>query len=159
MGELMQLRRFLYHSRNRLDPAAGPQADQVRAILATSVRNNNAVNVTGCLVYDGNWFAQVLEGDIEAVSAIFSKIKNDPRHSDIVVVENEPCPERKFPYWWMTSMTWDSAKAIAMQRFAASDAFDPRALRPDYLVGLMEAMLQGEMQRPIRAEIGAASRR
>jgi hypothetical protein len=74
-------------------------------------------------------------------------------------MQNAAVRERTFPYWWMASTSWDNIRSVALQRFASPDEFDPRALLPDYLVGLMEAMLQTEMHRPLRAKIGAAARR
>ncbi len=153
----MQLRRLLYYSRSTLDPAT--YEEQVREILAVAVANNNKRNVTGALTYDRHWFAQALEGDLEDVTFIFNKIKHDPRHSDIVIMENGAVTERLFPYWWMVSVSWEEAQATTIQRFAGTENFDPRTIEPKYLLGLMEAVVKMQTRRPLRADIGAAQRR
>ena len=153
----MQLRRILYYSRNRLDPAAGPIDAQVRDILSVSVANNNKAKITGALIYDSNWFAQVLEGDVEAVAAVFAKIKADPRHGDVVVAESGPVKERRFPYWWMALASWDDVRAIK-QGLAVGETFDPGSIPPEHLVALMESVIHMQVRRPIRGKLGAMER-
>jgi len=69
-------------------------------------------------VGDG-WFAQVLEGGAEQVSATMRRIRADPRHTDIEVLLNREvmCPQ--FGSWSMRQA--DDGKATAfMVGFAVS---------------------------------------
>lgn len=69
------------------------------AITETSVQRNGLANVTGALVFGGRHFAQILEGDREAVERIMASIAKDPRHRGVRYLENGPRPVRRFADW------------------------------------------------------------
>ena len=73
----------------------------VRAILQSSRRNNARLQVTGCLLFSGRCFAQVLEGDEAAVRALTARIASDPRHDAIRVLSESTRPEREYADWAM----------------------------------------------------------
>ena len=90
--------------------AAKPlRAAELDDILATSRRNNARVGVTGMLVYMDGSFIQALEGDAEAVDSLISRIADDPRHRDFVVIARYPVAERQFPDWSMGYRRCDGA--------------------------------------------------
>lgn len=65
-------------------------------------RANNAVRgVTGVLLYAEGTFFQVLEGEEEAVMALFDHIGQDERHGRLVTVVKESIEARAFPEWSM----------------------------------------------------------
>ena len=73
----------------------------LKDLLSVARRNNRAAGVTGMLLYlDGN-FIQYLEGDEPAVREIFGKIKADPRHHTVIVVEEGETDHRLFDDWAM----------------------------------------------------------
>ncbi len=75
-----------------------PQLDD---LLQVSRRNNLAYNITGMLLYkDGN-FMQTIEGPAEAVRALVSKVKTDPRHHRFRVLMEGPILQRSFDNWSM----------------------------------------------------------
>ncbi len=82
----MILIRLTYFSRNHLDRFNGPMDDRVAEILATSVANNRRDEISGALVYDSKWFAQIIEGREGVVSRTFERILRDQRHADIALV-------------------------------------------------------------------------
>ena len=49
----------------------------------------------------GNVFVQALEGDSKAVTALFNRIANDPRHRDVELVSHGPIGNRRFEEWGM----------------------------------------------------------
>ena len=55
--------------------------------------------ITGLLVFDGDRFIQALEGDAARVRAIMNRIVKDPRHDNIVYVENTEIEQRQFDRW------------------------------------------------------------
>ena len=70
-------------------------------LLSVSRQNNRAAGITGMLLYlDGN-FIQYLEGDESAVRGIFDKIKSDPRHHNVIVVDEGQTDRRLFDDWAM----------------------------------------------------------
>lgn len=77
------------------------QSDDLLALLMICRTHNSARNITGILLYANQTFFQVLEGEAEEIEALFEKIKRDPRHRDVTVLEKSQISERQFPYWSM----------------------------------------------------------
>lgn len=148
----MELFSLVYYSRNRIDPASASLVNEVAQILAASVANNKARNVTGGLVYDGLWFAQVLEGERNDVLEIFERIKQDARHSDLHLSGSGPVGERRFAYWWMGGAAWDRDTADLFARRHGEDRFDPHNMSPDALADFIAAVIRLQVTRPIKPE-------
>lgn len=75
--------------------------DSVKAILATSRRNNQRDDVTGCLLFSGRNFAQVLEGPSEVTSGRLDRISADTRHVDFRLLVARPITCRDYADWSM----------------------------------------------------------
>ena len=73
----------------------------VRHILQVSQRNNRRQDITGCLLYSGRHFAQILEGEPAVIDDLFTSITTDQRHSGLVVPIDHHVTTRKFPNWSM----------------------------------------------------------
>lgn len=74
---------------------------QLDKILESSVRHNTEQGVTGMLLYANGNFMQVLEGDAAAVDETFSRVKDDPRHHGVFLIERAPIAQRAFARWTM----------------------------------------------------------
>jgi hypothetical protein len=74
---------------------------EVRHILSVSQRNNRRKDITGCLLYSGQHFAQVLEGHATDITGLVSRITQDPRHHGMVVAMDREVGTRSFPDWSM----------------------------------------------------------
>jgi len=75
-----------------------PELDQ----LLEQARSNNALaDITGCLLYGGGNFLQLLEGPLEHVQATFGKIQRDDRHRELQVLLDAERSHRTFNAWWM----------------------------------------------------------
>ncbi|MCV6589895.1 MAG: BLUF domain-containing protein, partial [Marinobacterium sp.] len=59
------------------------EKDNFIDLVRRSVTNNKELNLTGILLFDGQYFFQVLEGDQKDVKTILAKISQDERHKDI----------------------------------------------------------------------------
>ncbi len=70
-------------------------------LLAKARAANSVKDVTGFLVFDGDHFFQLLEGEDSAVEFIFEKIKNDPRHSNITLLMDSAAQDRLLADWSM----------------------------------------------------------
>ncbi|WP_354692000.1 diguanylate phosphodiesterase [Phytobacter sp. RSE-02] len=57
---------------------------------------NQSLRLTGVLIYNGEDFFQVIEGDEFEVDYIFNKIRADQRHQDIVELMRDYSPKRYF---------------------------------------------------------------
>lgn len=96
-----ELVRIVYCSRGTL---AGSRADievQIRRILASARRNNQAAQLTGAMAFNTHWFAQVLEGATADLAPIFERIRRDPRHCNLRILEQTRATQRLFPHWSM----------------------------------------------------------
>ena len=82
--------------------ASDPYDDgSVRTILQTSRRNNSRDDITGCLLFSGRYFAQVLEGRAEITSRKLETIRSDPRHVDFKLLLERRVDVRTYDQWSM----------------------------------------------------------
>ncbi|MEI8609060.1 BLUF domain-containing protein [Enterovibrio sp. Hal110] len=63
--------------------------------------NNEALGITGMLLYRDGDFIQAIEGDEHVVSSLFEKICRDHRHYGIVEMMRKSLVERQFKDWSM----------------------------------------------------------
>jgi hypothetical protein len=147
----MELVSLVYYSCSRIPPGT-TMDDEVSRILAASVTNNKRVDVTGGLVYDGHWFAQVLEGDRVDVIEIFEHIAGDSRHSDINKIGLRSIPERRFGYWWMGGASWDPRIADLFALAHGGLHFDPRGMSAEALTGFFAAVIDLQLQRSVQPQ-------
>jgi hypothetical protein len=87
---------LLYVSKTLLEFPAGEK--EVADIVATSVRRNATLGVTGALISTGTYFAQTLEGKQEAVERLMASIGADPRHMRVKTIRTVQ-EERRFAGW------------------------------------------------------------
>ncbi len=73
----------------------------VSDIIATARQHNGANDITGFLIVGSDWFAQVLEGEAQAITSLFRRILADRRHIHVKLVETRFVRERLFPDWAM----------------------------------------------------------
>lgn len=86
-------------------------------LLTLSRANNSKLGLTGMLLYRNGEFVQVLEGPEQEVRALVHKIKQDPRHTNVVKLLEGYCDERQFPYWYMGFCDVDSSEVRNMPGF------------------------------------------
>lgn len=75
--------------------------EELEELLVVARKNNEALGVTGMLLYEKGSFFQILEGPAEAVEPLYAKIGADKRHASISKLILEPIEERDFPNWSM----------------------------------------------------------
>lgn len=101
----------------------------VDEILTASRRNNAAAGITGMLLFCGDNFLQVLEGDAAAVDATFERIGRDRRHRKVDVLLRQPAAARLFGEW---SMGFEDLRV-------------PHAVDPDGAFEISRAALEGRL--------------
>lgn len=115
--------RLLYASR-----AKAPLTPEViDAILQASRKGNPAAGVTGLLCHSGDVFMQVLEGGRDVVSALYNRIANDPRHTDVVLLKYEEITERRFAGWSMGQVNLARVNPAILLKYSAKAELDPYA--------------------------------
>lgn len=73
----------------------------VKQIVADAIIANRARGLTGALLFTGTYFAQVIEGRVDDVDALYAALKRDSRHKRLQVVDRAPLGERRFEGWNM----------------------------------------------------------
>ncbi|SDG48723.1 PAS domain S-box protein [Roseospirillum parvum] len=87
---------LIYRSRPKtLDPAG------LSEIRLASERHNQTADLTGALVVGDSFILQYLEGSPEQVDAVFERIRSDPRHDAVEVLDRGETASRMFADWSM----------------------------------------------------------
>ncbi|MBK05650.1 MAG: hypothetical protein CL920_04455 [Deltaproteobacteria bacterium] len=73
----------------------------LQAMLAKSRKHNQLKQITGMLLVTKREFFQLLEGEEETIEALYERIQQDPRHTEIVTLSRQTTPTRFFPDWYM----------------------------------------------------------
>lgn len=136
------LHRLVYYSHTRID---GSLDREVQAILQSSRRNNAAAGVTGALMFNAGCFAQVLEGPLGAVEAVFERIQQDPRHAGVSVIDSSPIDERRFANWAMAFVGAEGDAAARYARISTDSGFDLSQVSGDEVTeALVRLLLEDE---------------
>ena len=85
--------------------------EDLNSIHKVAKTNNEPINITGSLFYNGGWFLQILEGPIAALNTLYHKIEKDTRHKNSRIIYNEPAKFRTFPRWNMNMINLDDRQA------------------------------------------------
>jgi hypothetical protein len=118
--------RLLYASR----AAESVNADALAAIVKRSKEHNPKVGVTGvlCFCTNAHVFLQVLEGGRDAVSALYHRIAQDPRHRDVVLLSYEEIGERSFSSWSMGQVNMSRLNPALVLKYSEGAILDPYAV-------------------------------
>lgn len=139
----MSLTRLVYFSKNKM-PTDGSVAVQLKQILASAIKNNAHLAVTGGLVFNRNYFMQVLEGDRSTVTKLFTTISGDTRHDQIELMDVKDARERLFGAW---SMGFASTPELIKELWAKIDVqgeFNPKLLTGDQIVKIIFELVKKE---------------
>jgi Sensors of blue-light using FAD len=113
----------------------------LQGILQASRRNNARVGVTGFLLFDGDVFAQALEGTRAAVTQTYNRITTDPRHASIHLISCMDVQERLFPNWSMGLI--DRISRDAREKFLANftvERVHPNKISSDRLLFFLQTV-------------------
>jgi hypothetical protein len=139
----MPILRLLYFSTNTI-AGGGAVAANLKQILESSIRNNSAADITGGLLFNRNYFVQILEGDKSNLLNVFTRISVDPRHQDLVLVEQKPIARRLFGAWSMGFAGKTDLFDQMLKRYCPAGYFDPREITADQLIDFTLAMVKRE---------------
>jgi len=139
----MSLHRLVYFSTNVIADGDAVAAN-LKQVLKSSIRNNVAAGITGGLLFNRNYYVQVLEGERPELLRIFTRISVDPRHRDVVFVERKPVNRRIFGAWSMGFAGRTDLFNQMLERFCPSGKFDPREMTADQLTAFVLEMVSHE---------------
>ena len=126
----------LYHS-----VATQPLREAELQALLEQTRSHNAQHqLTGILLYSDGRFVQLLEGPEPAVRALYPRIQQDRRHTQVVTVSEGPGPHRRFADWSMgLGRVAGPEVAQALDAVLAHEASLAPELAEPYLRALLQA--------------------
>lgn len=132
------LHRLIYASRQNQPPER--LDEEVAAIIATSIRNNRSVSVTGLLLVHDGWFLQALEGPYKAVMTTYGRIVGDARHLDPQVIAAGPAEDREFGDWNMCARHVGVADDAILETLGQRGDFRPLEFTPSSALRLLKAV-------------------
>jgi hypothetical protein len=81
--------------------------------LLTQARAHNAKEgITGLLLFQDGHFLQVLEGEMDKVRALFKRICEDQRHSQVALLFEELVSQPQYPDWSMGFQAFDGTELM-----------------------------------------------
>ncbi len=95
------------------------QREGLAALGEQAALANARLGVTGLLVYNGQHFMQLLEGEDAAVDQLLDRIARDERHSGLAVIRRDRRHTRECPNWSMRSFMTPLQGAGSATMFAA----------------------------------------
>ena len=115
--------RLMYTSRT----AASVDQDTLHGLLRQCKDNNTRLGVTGLLCHcsTSGIFMQALEGGRDAVNRLYLKIANDPRHSEVCLLNYEEISERRFASWSMGQVNMTRLNPALLLKYSATARLDP----------------------------------
>lgn len=89
--------RLVYYS----EPTQLLDQNDIRAILEHSITFNKVKDITGVLVYNENYFMQLLDGERDEVNALYNRIIQDSRHKNVRLIHYGSLVGQRFTEWSM----------------------------------------------------------
>ncbi len=82
---------------------------------------NEALELTGLILYDRGYYFQWLEGSNLALGKVWNSIRRDPRHGDIHCIADQTIPVRLFGGWQMRFAHRDHQHESIVDGFSVAD--------------------------------------
>ena len=131
--------RLMYASR-----AAGAMAhDDLAAILKQAKAHNASAGITGllCFCAGSNTFMQALEGGRAQVNALYNRIAQDERHTDVVLLGYDEIRERRFAGWSMGQVNMSRLNAAQVLKYAETSTLDAFSMSSAAAMALFEDLV------------------
>lgn len=109
----MSLHQIIYTSHSLVPMSSG----ELASLLEQSRNDNAARGITGLLLHADGSFMQTIEGNREAVQALFARIEHDPRHGGLILICDEPVEHRSYGDWSMAFREISREEAAALPGF------------------------------------------
>jgi hypothetical protein len=117
--------------------AAALEPCSIARLARQTWRHNIAAGLTGEMVIDGVEVQQVVEGRVDAVLPLASRILSDQRHNSIRVIALGPISQRRHAHWRVAGLPETvaapvadgAANATVVPLAFAAEARAPRAAR------------------------------
>lgn len=125
---------------SRVSKILGPS--DIKDIIQTSKRNNQAKGITGMLCLTNGIFLQQLEGDRHAINVLYRRIQHDARHQDSEVLDFSEIQCRRFGSWSMGLMTAVAENEQLFLKYSSQASFDPYTMSTSTLRAFFDEMVK-----------------
>jgi hypothetical protein len=92
--------------------------DELISLLKQSREKNARLGVTGILLYFKKHFFQVLEGEKDVIFDLFRLIKQDERHTSVILMHDQTLEERHFKDWTMAFINLNEIDKCHLEGFS-----------------------------------------
>ena len=145
---MSDLQRLVYVSRTNGSQDPKALSREIDQILAVSRRNNSRCGVTGALIFNTNFFGQILEGAGPDVDRTFERIQSDARHRDVALLSYGPVDQRLFPDWSMGFVGKDQGEGAAFGAAARALSTDLSKIASDAVIRQLHTLALRTRPRP-----------
>jgi hypothetical protein len=132
----MYLVRMIYVSK----PSNSPTKEEVTQILQASQAKNTKNDLTGLMVFNHEYYLQVVEGGRTAVSQLLGRLYQDPRHQDLTMIEFDHIDSRSFGDWSMQFVPAASITKKMVLHNSPTSKFEPEKLTKSGVLELLLAL-------------------
>jgi len=120
--------------------------------LHVSVRNNTTVAVSGMPLRHRDHFFQALEGSAAAVEAIYRRVRRDPRHQDLKLLQDATPTSRSFAGWAMCGYNMGPADNEILEVLALRRGSDPQRISGPGALSLLRTVLAVQQRVDLRTQ-------
>jgi hypothetical protein len=138
--------RLSYYSTNLIKKSPNPRQSELRKIILAAGANNRTLGITGGLMFNRDYFGQVLEGDRTSVSELFCRIAKDQRHRSIVIVDASVVDRRMFEHWSMGLAEKTETAELLNSKYGLVEGFNPSAMSANEFLNYVFEMVSLENQ-------------
>lgn len=125
------------------------EVSDIARILKIARVKNQAIDVTGLLLFNRRFFLQCLEGERDDVNQIYHKIATDPRHKTPVIIDYQEIVDREFEVWNMGYLQDAERLRELFYKHTKTINFDPYKMNGDtakaLLIDIRNEINQAEM--------------
>lgn len=130
----------------------------MKGIINVSKMNNPPAGITGALVFNDHYFAQILEGDRKSVTRTFCRVVGDNRHTDIVILDAQPVEHRVFEGWAMAYAGHSVDVDRIYLKYSTATGFAPAKMTAASLCNLIEDLVRTDPRIAMTSLIGEQGR-
>jgi NAD(P)H-flavin reductase len=112
----------------RSEMASSLNLPEVYAIMKEARQRNEAMSVTGVLLFNTQYFLQLIEGPEQSIDALYPSIERDRRHQKVERLVRRDISQRTWANWSMALVMPTADNQHILDRYSAQGVFSPAEL-------------------------------
>lgn len=119
-------------------------SDELKRILEHAKSNNKKKGITGALIFNKNYFIQVIEGSRPIINDLLNALARDDRHFNVQVVSCEQVESRNWVDWDMNYFSHSAHNNREFMRYSPTPVFNPYMMSANAIKGVFEALSKNQ---------------